>query len=216
LDCLEKRKGKLFTTEPKNRRHTCKSISGNRLRDFLESCYRKRLFRCRYAVLVFEFITHFQTNDPRIYERYLGRPESIKRYSGSNIVRLNRQSGKIAKFDYMNERTIEAKLGLAQFLGWITFEKEICILHHEKLGYSQKQTTLATAYQSLENEENKSVSNAELCVSGLYRESVVLSTNSKEAKKSTREEEESHRNHTHKSVQPKGIIEQQKKKEADS
>ena len=211
---------KTFTTEPKTRRHISPySISGNRLRDFMESCYRKNLHKCRYAVLVYEFVNHFETNDPRIYERYLGRPESVKRYPGSAVVRMNRMAGKIAKFDYMNERHIEAKQGLAQVLGWITFEKENCILHHEKLSYSKKQANLETASQSLENERIENVSKDNLCVSSLCDESVlqgkecektvlevVSPTNNGETKE-TREEEESYRQHTHKSVLPEGITE---------
>jgi hypothetical protein len=42
----------------------------------------------------------------------------------------------------MNDRTFEAKRGLAQVLGLITLEGNTCVLHHEKMSYFTVQTEL--------------------------------------------------------------------------
>lgn len=210
---------KTFSTEPKTRRHTSPwSISGNRARDFMETLYRKGLKNCSYETLKFEFIQLFETNDPRTIERYIGRLASLKRYSGSNVVRLNRQSGKVARFDYMNERRVEAKKGLIEILGYATREDGRFILHHERLGYSTKQASLETRNSPIETDRNE-VSIDDLCArhigdieaitpKGKEREKTVSGgcLANVEVKK-TREEEESYIEHTHKSVLPTGITE---------
>jgi hypothetical protein len=190
---------KTFLNEAKTRRHKRNSISGNRLRDWMEQLYRKKLKKCRYEILKFEFIHYFETNDNRVIEKYIGRPKDVLRYSGSNVVRLNRQSGKLAKFDYMNERRLDAKDGLAQILGYITIEDDRYILHHEKFSYAWSQTELSeTAISPLESEDCSVESIRDLCVSRIgVRECSRSEAEERQCgSKDTREEEESYRAHT--------------------
>ena len=127
----------------------------NRLHDFLEILYKKHLLHCRYDVLREEAEHFFQTSDPRTIESYIGRPANIKRYSGLNIVRLNRQTGETAKFDYMNERKIPVQKGLGQRYGYITIQKptspveaELWIIHHELMNYFSEQSILEPVSES--------------------------------------------------------------------
>lgn len=190
---------KTFTNEAKTRRRKRNSISGNRLRDWMEQLYRKKLKKCRYEILKFEFINYFETNDNRVIEKYIGRPKGVLRYSGSNVVRLNRQSGKIAKFDYMNERRLDMKDGLAQILGYITIENDRYVLHHEKFSYAWNQTELSeTEYPSQETRDCGVDSIRDLCVSriGVGECSSGEVEEKQSGSKDTREEEESYRAHT--------------------
>lgn len=116
--------------------------------------YRKHLSKCSYQILKEEAEQHFETTDPRVIEGYIGRPDQIERHPGQNIVRLNRQSGQVAQFDYMNERHIKKKDGLAQRIGLITVEGNRYILHHELMSYYTSQSELANS--SSEAKENSS------------------------------------------------------------
>jgi hypothetical protein len=136
---------KTFSTKPKTRRHKRNSISGNKARDFMQHLWREG-FResCHYRALKNMFIKYFEMNDPRTVEKYIGRPRSIVRYSGSSIVRQNRNTGKIAHFMFFNQRTVEAKPGLMELLGYISLDKKTAkvTFHHEFMSYYTKQATL--------------------------------------------------------------------------
>lgn len=136
---------KTFTTEPKTRRHARHSISGNRCRKFMLHLWRHG-FResCHYKALRIQFIQCFETNDARVIEKYVGRPTSIRRYSGSTVVRQNRNSSRIAYFMYSNQRTVEAKTGLMEILGYITLHEKSgwVTLHHDVMSYYTKQAPL--------------------------------------------------------------------------
>jgi hypothetical protein len=100
--------------------------------------------RMSYKALKTQFILFFGTNDKRTVERYIGRPGGVKCYGGSTrIFRMNRLSGKIAQFDYFNERRVPAKKGLMEYLGFISImEDGIVVLHHEGLPYFTRQVSL--------------------------------------------------------------------------
>lgn len=140
---------KAFTTQPKTRRHVRHSISGNRCREFMLHLWRHG-FResCHYEALRIQFIQRFETNDVRVIEKYTGRPGSTKRYAGSTVVRQNRNSGRIAYFLYSNQRTIEAKTGLMEMLGYLTLDKKSgwATLYHEEMPYYTEQTVLTRQY----------------------------------------------------------------------
>ena len=144
------KQGKIFTTAPKTRRHPKTSISGNRLRAWMMELWEKRLRSCSYETLRWEFIRHFETNDKRVIEKYIGRPEQIVRSSGSTLVRLNRNSGSVAQFDYHNKRRLEARRGLGQLLGYMSMDENGKVtLHHERLPYYTEQTTLLDPHPPL-------------------------------------------------------------------
>lgn len=180
-------KQKVFTTEPKTRRHKRHSISGNRARDFMLHLWREGWREsCHYKALKIKFIQYFETNDPRVYEKYLGRPSSIKRYSGSTVVRQNRNSGKIAYFMYSNQRTVEPKIGLMEVLGYITLHKKSgwVTLHHDVMSYYTKQATLDEVnitenggsppkppLQEIDEESSQKASKQNLCVSHIDKHS---------------------------------------------
>jgi hypothetical protein len=140
---------KSFTTEPKFRRFLKRGafISLNRALEFMKHLWDLKLKNVSYETLEFEFIQFFGSNDKRTVERYLGRPERIQRDMGlSKVVRMNRQSGKIAQFEYMNERRIPEKKGLLEILGYITRIKEgketRFRINHEAMPYYTVQTSL--------------------------------------------------------------------------
>jgi hypothetical protein len=183
---------KTFTTEPQKRRHISPwSISGNRLRDFMETLFRKGLKNCSHGTLLFEAQNFFETNDSRTIDRYIGRPPNVKRYPGSNVVRVNRQSSKIARFDYMNERRIEAKKGLLEILGYATREEGRYILHHERMSYYSKQASINDLCARHIGDVEAITPKGRGKVGEPFLE-VPL--------KDTRERERSYRQHTHKSV----------------
>lgn len=133
-----------FTTEPKTRWRKRQSISGNGARDFMLHLWREGTREpCHYKALKIKFIQYFETNDPRVYEKYLGRPSSVKRYAGSSVVRQNRNSGGIVRLMCSNRRTVEAKVGLIGVLGYITLDKKSgwVTLHHDVMSYYMKQAT---------------------------------------------------------------------------
>jgi len=146
---IDNYKFKSFTTEPKFRRFLKRGafISLNRALEFMAHLWEVGLKKCSYETLEWEFIQYFGSNDKRTIERYLGRPEKIERHMGlSKVVRMNRQSGKVAQFEYMNERKLPAKKGLLEILGYISKVKEDSewryIIHHERMPYYTVQTTL--------------------------------------------------------------------------
>jgi len=161
---------KTFTTEPKFRRFLKRGafISLNRALEFMKHLWDLRLKDVSYDTLEFEFINYFGSNDKRTVERYLGRVERIDVSTGlSKVVRMNRQSGKIAQFEYLNERRLPAKKGLLEILGYITRYKEgketRFRINHEAMPYYTVQTTLkehepqeaANNLQELERESSE-------------------------------------------------------------
>jgi hypothetical protein len=162
----------LFSTGPKTRRHVDEYIMGNRLRDFMEQCHRKHLHRCSYEVLRFEFINHRRSGDPRTIEHYIGRPAQTKEYPSARMLRRNEQTGETQQFVFQHTRRLEQKKGLAQELGWITFENGNCVLHHELFSYSSEQTTLKTPNSTLEYQGKERIKD-DLCVSRIERFSQV-------------------------------------------
>lgn len=127
---------------------------------------------CSYETLEFEFIQFFGTNEPRTLKRYLGIPEQVVRYAGSTkIIRMNRMSGKIAQFEYLNEKRIPAKKGLLENLGYITRYKKgnetRFRINHETMPYYTQQTTLnetQNAENNQESKESQETSKLDLCV----------------------------------------------------
>jgi len=162
---------KSFTTEPKFRRFLKRGafISLNRALEFMKHLWELKLKNVSYETLEFEFIQFFGSNDKRTVERYLGRPERIERDMGlTKVVRMNRQSGKTAQFEYFNERRIPAKKGLLEILGYITRIKEgketRFRINHEAMPYYTVQTTLQ------EREREGEDSKEDLRVCSLYEE----------------------------------------------
>lgn len=96
-----------------------------------------------------------------------------------------RASGKVAVFDYINERKTCRKQGLLETLGYLTLKQEIgnieqgayrlahrtgnwiAVLHHERMNYSSEQTILETAISPQESEESSEFSKDEMCVSSI-------------------------------------------------
>lgn len=135
-----------FTTSPKTRRHVASGcISRDRAMAFMEYLFEHG-FRGKlsYEALRLQFVLFFGTNDDRTVERYIGRPERVERYGGdAKVVRMNRISGKIAHFQYFNERKVPAKSGLMEILGYISILKDgTVILHHEGMPYYTSQASL--------------------------------------------------------------------------
>jgi len=110
--------------------------------------------KASYPTLEWEFIQFFQTNDKRTIVKYLGRPRQIVRYSAGNVVRMNRQSGLLAQFDYHNTRKLDRKQGLLEILGHITDLKNGNFnLNHEKFSYHTEQAVLEPLSNSRSNRE---------------------------------------------------------------
>lgn len=140
---------KTFSTEPKFRRHVRPGcISRDRAMAFMEFLFENG-FRGKisYEALRLQFILFFGTNDSRTVERYIGRSERVERYGGDvKVVRMNRMSGKVAHFQYFNERRLSSRKGLMEILGYISILKEgSVILHHEGMPYYTCQTSLEEA-----------------------------------------------------------------------
>jgi len=135
---------KTFSTSPKFRRRVKpRCISGKRAKLFMEHLWRKGIRECSYKRLVIEFVQFFETNDKRVIEKYLGRPEKIERHSATSVVRMNRLTGKIAHFQYSNERRIPGKKGLMEILGYISIlDEEHVLIHHDFMPYYTKQVKL--------------------------------------------------------------------------
>jgi hypothetical protein len=104
--------------------------------------WSKGLKECSYETLEYEFIQCFGTNEPHVLTKYLGKPKKTMHYGGSNIVRLNRESGKVAHFEYQNMRTTQYKKGLLEILGFATQERGRFILHHERFPYCSGQASI--------------------------------------------------------------------------
>jgi hypothetical protein len=177
-----------FTTQPKTRKHLTRGafISGTRAAQFMQHLWDAGLKKsCSYETLKWEFVNCFGTNDTRTVERYIGRPEQTIRSKGSSTVRVNRTSGKIALFDYSNNRKTCRKQGLLENLGYITLKQEertieqgtykltkktelwIAVLHHERMSYYSEQAILETANPLQQSEEGLEFSKDEMCVSSL-------------------------------------------------
>jgi len=130
--------------------------------------FRKNLKKCSYDTLVFEFVSFFGSNESRAVERYLGRPQRIERDAGkTKVIRMNRTSGRIAQFDYYNERRLPAKKGLLDILGWILKLRDGTVLiNHEVMSYYTRQVKLEPAI-SLQEDESSEASKDKMCVSSL-------------------------------------------------
>jgi hypothetical protein len=177
-----------FTTQPKTRRHLTRGafISGTRAAEFMKHLWEVKLRKsCSYDTLKWEYVNYFGTNDSRTVERYIGRPEQIIMSRGASTVRINRTSGKVALFDYSNNRKTCRKQGLLENLGYLTIKQEekniqegmfklkqktgnwIVVLHHERMSYYTEQTVFEPANSLQESEECSELSKDEMCVSSL-------------------------------------------------
>lgn len=162
--------GTTFTTEPSTRRHVENFASYKRAVAFMERLWQVKLRKClSYGTLRYEFECFFGSNEDRTVFRYLGRLESIERYSGASVVRQNRQSGTVAHFLYTNQRFIEAKVGLLERLGFIDLNKKTgkVTVHHERLEYYTEQSNLESPNDTQEMKERVDCSNDKVCVSSL-------------------------------------------------
>jgi hypothetical protein len=180
-----------FTTEPKSgmRKPNKTSVTLERAKLFMEHLWSKGLRECSYSTLEYEFIQCFGTNEPRVLERYLGRPKSVEHHPGSTIVRLNRQSGNIAKFDYMNTRRIQPKKGLLEILGFVSQEEGgRFILHHELFPYYSRQVSIDNlCVRSIEAGESKQRHSGEVGSEDKEEEEVIDSTHKRSLEKMTTE-----------------------------
>lgn len=134
-----------FTTSPKTwRRKNRVSISGRRAREFMRYLWSQQITECMYRALEIQFVVFFETNEQRVIWKYLGRPNQTVRYPGSSIVRLNRNSGKVAHFQYSNRREKPARKGLMEVLGFISLDKNTAKVrvHHQVMPYYTVQTTI--------------------------------------------------------------------------
>jgi len=174
---------KSFTTKPKTRRHG-NFISGDRCRVFMEHCWEKGLRkRASYDTLEFEFIHCFETNDSRTIHKYIGRQGKVVNYHASNMVRINRTSGKVAQFNYRTTRRISRKQGLLETLGYISYcEKGYYHFNHELLPYYTEQISLEVSPQPPLQEVNSECSDVfiddlRVCCGGGEAESREASVN---------------------------------------
>lgn len=180
----QRSQGRSFSTSPAIRRHVSKFPSYYRLTAFMQQLWEKGLKKsCSYGTLVFEWTQFTGTNDRRTVERYLGKPKhAVRSHGRSTVTRLNRTSGKVAQFEYMNTRYVPEKKGLAQKFGFITFMKvkpnhypnedgRLCFLHHEALPYFTEQVTLS----SIQEAEGVVASKDDLRVCPLYAQDGFVS-----------------------------------------
>jgi hypothetical protein len=145
---------KSFTNEPKSRRRGS-FISGDRCLSFMNHLWEVHLKKCSYETLEFEFINFFQTNEDRVIAKYIGRPKKTVRSTGmTSTLRLNRDTGKMAQFQYFNTGTVPAKKGLMERLGYIFLDKEDVTIHHERMSYYTEQTSLESANPLPETDES--------------------------------------------------------------
>jgi hypothetical protein len=163
--------GKSFRTAPTFSRKRGNWRSIQNAKAFMFQLFRKNLKKCSYDTLVFEFVSFFGSNESRTVERYLGRPERIERDAGkTKVIRMNRTSGRIAQFDYYNERRLPAKKGLLDILGWILKLKDGTVLiNHEVMSYYTRQVKLEPAIP-LQEDESSEASKDKMCVSSLREE----------------------------------------------
>ena len=164
-----------FTTEPRTRRHVKQSISRNRAKDFMEHLWRRKLKHCSYDTLEWEFTQFYGTNEARVIEKYIGRPQQ-KRYYGTRTIRRTSDSGDTKTFTYSDDRRIEAKKGLMEKLGYLTLNKKArvkddrgVILHHERMHYFTEQAELTVSPQTplperVDERPTQKVSKDDLCV----------------------------------------------------
>jgi len=146
----------------------------------MEHLWELKLKDCSYETLEFEFIQCFGTNEPRTIKRYLGIPEQVVKSQGSSrMLRMNRMSGKVAVFEYYNEKRIPAKKGLMEILGYITRYNQgnetRFRINHERTPYYTQQTTLNEHQQTANNQESKEereASKEDLRVCSLYTTSL--------------------------------------------
>lgn len=154
-----------FTTNPKTRRHVASGcISRDRALAFMEYLFEHGFNgKLSYEALRLQFILFFGTNDSRTVERYIGRPEKVERYSGdAKVVRMNRISGKVAHFQYFNERRLPVKKGLMEILGYISVLNDgSVILHHEGMPYYTSQASLDETLNYEKNIDLQELSNEE-------------------------------------------------------
>jgi hypothetical protein len=139
----------------------------------MEHCWKKGLRKkASYDTLEFEFIHCFETNDLRTVQKYIGRASKVVNYQASNMVRVNRISGKVAQFNYRTTRKISRKRGLLETLGFISYCEKGCYhFNHELLPYYTEQTTLEVSPQPPLQEVNGecvdvSIDNLRVCRGG--------------------------------------------------
>jgi len=158
-----------FTTESKRYVKRGPWASIENAKAFMHELFRKKLRKCSYNTLVFEFVTFFGTNDTRTVERYLGRPDRVARDSGlTKIIRMNRASGRIAQFEYLNERRMTGKKGLLDILQWIlkiNDKEQTVLINHEVMSYYTKQVKLETENIQQECDKDSEASKDSVSVS---------------------------------------------------
>ena len=131
----------------------------------MQYLWEHKLKNCSWETLRYEFVQKFQTNDPRVIDKYLGHPEETVRHAESSVVRQNRNSGTVAHFMYANQRTVKTKRGLLEELGYITREGRRYILHHENFGYFTEQVALEVAISlpEVNGQSGESIHNLRVC-----------------------------------------------------
>lgn len=162
---------KCFTTEPKHPRKRGCWRSAENARNFMHSLFLKGLKKSSYDTLVWEWVHFFGTNDKRTIERYLGRPKQTIRYSAMNVVRMDRQRGSLAQFEYHTQRKLDSREGLLKLLGYVTDLKNGYFkLNHELLPYYTEQATLQEVPPLPPHQED----DLGECSSGVHTESVCV------------------------------------------
>jgi hypothetical protein len=169
----------------------------------MQTLYLKNLKVCSYSTAKYEFILHFETNDCRMIERYIGRPATKKHSSTEQLIRMDRLNGKVSRLEYSRTSHLEAKRGLIEDLGYATMNRGVFTLHHEKMSYFTKQASLDPVNQPLESKNpHKRISSIDdLCVQPQLGN---IQQNSEHEGNGviTRKEEEESRPQTHKCVAP--------------
>lgn len=227
---------KSFSTSPKTRRHVRNSISGDRARDFMWYLWQLG-FRteCMYKGLRNQFIQFFETNDPRVIEKYIGRPKLTVEYGREQVVRRKQSmyGVSIAQFEYAHKRECSPKRGLMEMLGYLILDAQTGFVQlcHESQPYYTVQTELAHTRTSkspplppLPKSNESSISKQDLCVHSIEEHSRKTSINKGrlsdcrglevsewETGSSRRKKKKKYRPHTHKtSILP--VITQRKKR----
>jgi len=212
FDISKVAKQTVFTTKPKTRRHLRCRISGNRAKAFMEHLWRKNFKSCHYKALWIQFVQYFETNDPRVVCKYIGRPKFVSNYYRESI-KKNRLSGRVHKIESRDRRTLEGKAGLMEVLGYLSLDQKTgsCKLHHELMPYFTKQSSLKDVdfsrpfFPQKNDHVSQEVSKLNLCVSlgaeASKQQHVENSSASMEIEEKKEEEEEC--NSTHKSGNPR-------------
>jgi hypothetical protein len=192
-----------FTTSPKTRKRGYFS-SGCIAKDFMRHLWNKNLrVKASYDTLKFEFLQFSGGCDDRTLVKYLGKPSQVIRYSAVDVVRMERQSGRLAQFEYHTKRKTMPRKGLLERLEYISDLKNGSFkLNHEVFGYFTEQTPLSPTGDNeqevspltpLQETNDKECSEAFIdgvCVCSIEAERGYRETTSDVVKRETREKEE--------------------------